>query len=154
VFVAASNTSWVVELSPPTVAATPSPLDGTTPTAVSASLTGLAPGTAYYYRAVASGPGGTVAAPAQSFTTLTVLTAGARLVRALYRDVLNRAADVAGVQWWVDRLQAGASRLDVATAIWDSPEHRGLEVDQLYTSFLHRAADPAGRAGWVQALAS
>ena len=51
----------VVELSPPTVAATPSPLSGTTAKAVSATLTGLTPGTTYYYRVVATGAGGTVA---------------------------------------------------------------------------------------------
>ena len=62
VFVADSSNNRVVELSPTTVAATPSPLTGSQATAVSASLTGLAPGTPYYFRAVASGPGGTVAA--------------------------------------------------------------------------------------------
>jgi hypothetical protein len=40
----------------------------------------------------------------------------------------------------------------VAEGIWDSPEHRGLEVDQFYATYLHRAADPAERAGWVNAL--
>jgi hypothetical protein len=70
VFVADSGNNRVVELSLPTVAATPSPLTGSRATAVSAALTGLAPGTTYYYRAVASGPGGTVPdSSAQSFTT-------------------------------------------------------------------------------------
>ena len=58
------------EVSPPTVAATPSPLTGTTGTAVSAPLTGLAPGTTYYDRVVATGAGGTVAdSTVRSFTT-------------------------------------------------------------------------------------
>ncbi len=48
VFVADSYNNRVVELSPPTVAATPSPLSGSTATAVTASLTGLTPGTTYY----------------------------------------------------------------------------------------------------------
>jgi NHL repeat len=70
VFVADSSNDRVVELSPPAVAATPSPLSGSDPTAVSATLTGLPPGTTYYYRVVASGPGGTAAdSSAQSFTT-------------------------------------------------------------------------------------
>jgi hypothetical protein len=61
------------------VAATPAPLTGSQGTAVSASLTGLSPGTPYYYRAVASGPGGTVAdSSVQSFTTA-VATAFANL---------------------------------------------------------------------------
>ena len=61
VFVADTGNNRVVELSPPTVAATPSPLTGSTATAVSATLTGLTPGTTYYDRAVASSAGGTVA---------------------------------------------------------------------------------------------
>src|SRR5262249_13175643 len=51
------------------VAATPSPLSGTQPTPVSAAVTGLTPGTLYYFRVVASGPGGTVAAPLRAFVT-------------------------------------------------------------------------------------
>jgi hypothetical protein len=68
VFVDSGNR--VVELSPPTVAATPPTLTGSQDTAVSANLTGLSPDTVYYYRAVATGPGGTVAAPAQSFLSV------------------------------------------------------------------------------------
>ena len=60
----------------------------------------------------------------------------------------------ANLKSWVDCLQAGASRLHVATAIRGSPEHRGLEGDQLYTAFLRRAADPAGRAAWANLLAA
>jgi hypothetical protein len=72
VFVADYGNNRVVELSPPTVAARPSPLNGTTATAVSAALTGLSPGTTYYYRAVAASAAGTVADgrnPPQSFQT-------------------------------------------------------------------------------------
>src|SRR5262249_47628256 len=69
-FVADTGNNRVVELSPPTVAATPSPLTGSQAMAVSATLTGLAPGTLYYYRAVAAGPGGTVAATARSLLTV------------------------------------------------------------------------------------
>jgi hypothetical protein len=70
VFVADLKNSRVVELSPPTIAATPSPLTGTAATAVSATLTGLTPGTTYYDRVVATNAGGTVAdSTVQSFTT-------------------------------------------------------------------------------------
>ncbi len=75
VFVADSNNSRIVEVSPPTVAATPSPLSGTTATAVSATLTGLTSSTTYYDRGVATNAGGMVAASAGSFTTLTPPTA-------------------------------------------------------------------------------
>src|SRR5262249_27841617 len=58
--------------SPPHGPPPPAPPAGATATAISAGLTGLAPGTTYYYRAVATGPGGAVAdSPPQSFTTQT-----------------------------------------------------------------------------------
>ena len=70
VFVADFGNSRIVEVSPPTVAATPSPLSGTTAKAVSATLTGLTPGTTYYDRVVATSAGGTVADTSTgSFTT-------------------------------------------------------------------------------------
>ena len=70
VFVADLENSRVVELSTTTIDATPSPLTGTTATAVSATLTGLTPGTTYYDRVVATSAGGTVAdSSVQSFTT-------------------------------------------------------------------------------------
>ena len=79
VFVADTFNSRVVELSPAAVAAAPSSATGSTGTAVSGTLTGLAAHTTYYYRAIASGPGGTVAGPTQSFTTATppTVTTGA-----------------------------------------------------------------------------
>jgi len=44
------------------------------------------------------------------------------------------------------------SRAQDAQAFWQSPEHRGRQVDQYYRRFLRRHADPAGRAGWVNAF--
>jgi hypothetical protein len=80
IFVADNGNNRVVELSPPTVAATPAPLTGSQATAVSASLTGLSPGTTYYYRVVASSPAGIVAdSSVQSFTTQQVATSFANL---------------------------------------------------------------------------
>jgi sugar lactone lactonase YvrE len=70
VFVDDNRNNRVVELSPPAVAATPSPLNGYQVTAISANLTRLAPDTVYYYRAVATGHGGTVAAQALSLLTV------------------------------------------------------------------------------------
>ncbi|HLN29373.1 MAG TPA: DUF4214 domain-containing protein [Gemmataceae bacterium] len=73
-------------------------------------------------------------------------------VSTLYQTLLDRAPDPAGYADFVTLLLAGASRQQVATMIWDSPEHRGIEVDQFYMTFLGRAADPAGRAFWVSAF--
>jgi hypothetical protein len=73
-------------------------------------------------------------------------------VNALFRDVLDRDPDAQGMTSWVAFLKAGGTRQQVAAGFWDSPEHRGLEVDQFYATYLHRAADPAGRASWVDHL--
>jgi hypothetical protein len=73
VFVADYGNNRVVELSPPMAAASPASLTGTTTQPVTATLAGLAPGTTYYYRAVAANAVGTVAdtqQPTRSFTTL------------------------------------------------------------------------------------
>ena len=54
-----------------TLAATPSPVTGSTATAVSALLTGLAPHTTFYFRTRATSSGGIVAGNTLSFTTPT-----------------------------------------------------------------------------------
>ena len=51
------------------IAAVPSPISGSGPTTVSAALTGLAPGTTYHYRVVASNTGGTNSGADMSFIT-------------------------------------------------------------------------------------
>jgi hypothetical protein len=73
-------------------------------------------------------------------------------VRALYRDLLDRAADPSGLLSWVTIIESGGSRAAVTAGIWNSPEHRGIEVDGFYHTYLHRAADPAGRLEWIDAM--
>jgi streptogramin lyase len=73
-------------------------------------------------------------------------------VAALYRDVLGRAPEAGGVTLWVQALQGGATQAQVVQAVWESAEHRGLEVDQFYATYLHRAADALGRTFWIDQL--
>jgi hypothetical protein len=79
-------------------------------------------------------------------------TAQAAFVDSVYMNLLNRSADPAGLANWVLMLQEGVTRTQVVQAIWQSAEHRGLEVDQDYMTLLHRPADPTGRATWVGAF--
>jgi hypothetical protein len=73
-------------------------------------------------------------------------------VTALYRTVLGRGPEPAGLQTWLHLLNSGVGLFQVVQGIWESPEHRGLQVDALYATYLHRSADPAGRAAWVKTL--
>jgi hypothetical protein len=73
-------------------------------------------------------------------------------VRALYRTLLGRRPETAGLLDWAQQLQGGTARQQVAQRIWESAEHRSREVDQFYTTYLHRPADASGRTLWVNAL--
>jgi hypothetical protein len=70
-------------------------------------------------------------------------------VTALYQDVLNRAPDSGGQAYYQNLLATGTTPLAVATMFWNSPEHRGIEVDSYYQTFLKRAPDSAGRQLWI-----
>jgi autotransporter-associated beta strand protein len=73
-------------------------------------------------------------------------------VAQLYRDLLHRVVDPAGLVQWTAGLSAGASRQEVALALVNSPEYRANQVDALYRSLLGRAADPIGLSGFVAFL--
>jgi hypothetical protein len=73
-------------------------------------------------------------------------------VAGLYGSMLFRAPDDAGLARWSNLIRQGTPRDQVARRIWESAEHRGLEVDRYYAVYLQRAADSAGRAAWVRAF--
>jgi hypothetical protein len=71
-------------------------------------------------------------------------------VDALYQQLLQRAPDPGGRAGWVDRLDRGMSRTDVAVAFYGSIESRRQRVERLYLDVLGRAPDRAGRDFWVE----
>ncbi len=79
-------------------------------------------------------------------------------VRRLYRNVLGRNAEAAGLGFWGSQLRAANgstnARTAVVTGIWESLEHRGLQVNHFYATFFGRSADPEGRAYWSGQLQS
>jgi uncharacterized delta-60 repeat protein len=93
-------------------------------------------------------PGG----PAIVFAGPPVENPHVQFVKALYRALLGRDPEPRGLAFWVGLLAEGESRAQVVQGIWESIEHRGLQVDGFYATYLHRAADADGRAFWVQAL--
>ena len=42
------------------------------------------------------------------------------------------------------------TRAELAEPVWESAEHRGLQVDRYYEVILNRPADPDGRLNWVK----
>lgn len=74
-------------------------------------------------------------------------------VEALYRSILHRNGSPDEFAGWVNLLAANpGARPVVVQAFWNSPEHRGLEVDTFYSAILQRSADDSGRAFWAGQL--
>jgi hypothetical protein len=72
-------------------------------------------------------------------------------VEQVYRDLLDREAEPAGLAFWVQ--VAGTSGLPaVVNGIEHSTEFHSAEVQFLYEKLLRRAADPFGVASWTSFL--
>lgn len=65
------------------------------------------------------------------------------LVEQLYRDVLGRAPDAAGRDYWLARLEAGGTRSAVTLALVRTAEQRRRAVERLFYELTARAATPA-----------
>jgi hypothetical protein len=79
-------------------------------------------------------------------------TPAAGFVTSLYELVLGREPTSREIAHGTEQLASGLSRLRLAREVWNSPEHRGMEVARLYRAYLHRAPDPAGQAFWGRML--
>ncbi|MEM9145184.1 MAG: nidogen-like domain-containing protein [Pseudomonadota bacterium] len=94
-------------------------------------------------------------------------TPGAEAVALLYEAGLDRDGniDLAGLNFWIDRREAGASQEEIAQAFLESFEFTqsfgaidSLSdeelVDALFENVLDRAPDEGGRAFWIATLAA
>jgi hypothetical protein len=73
-------------------------------------------------------------------------------VAALYEDVLGRGPSDAEMAQWVSRLDKGDSRIRLAQAVWNSTEHRRLQVEAWSTRFLGHLPGTRQEAQWVNLL--
>ena len=78
-------------------------------------------------------------------------------VQQLYRNVLGRDADPAGLADWVGRLNAGASRGTVLVGFSESPEFRAeianqVEILRLYYLLLKRMPNTTELQSWIASL--
>lgn len=71
---------------------------------------------------------------------------------ALYRDVLGREIDAAGLAAFSGPMARGVSRAQVARLVLASAEAQTALVASLYARYLRRPADAAGLASWVSLL--
>ncbi len=77
----------------------------------------------------------------------------AEYVRRLYRALLHREADQAGLAHWVGLLDSGqAVPGDIASGFYQSVESRNDRVTRLYQAVLGRAPDVEGRDFWAGRL--
>lgn len=70
-------------------------------------------------------------------------------IEALYLDVLGRASDPTGRQYWLDLADAGTPRPLIVAGLYLSDEALERRVDAYYQETLARAASPAERSEGV-----
>jgi hypothetical protein len=80
----------------------------------------------------------------------------------LYQAALGRLPDQAGLNFWIEKLEAGESLPTLARGFLDSDEFNarfgGLSdgdfVERMYLNVLGRGSDAVGQAGWINYLQS
>jgi hypothetical protein len=80
-----------------------------------------------------------------------------QFVTQLYRNILNRAPETAGLDYWTNQLNSGVSRGEVMLGFSESAEFQSstgtaVLVIMTYEGLLRRAAEPEGFADWLRYL--
>lgn len=76
------------------------------------------------------------------------------VITQMYIDVLGRAPDPSGLQFWLDRLNDGARTQDIGAQFYSSPEYveaagsTDAWLGQLYRALLEREPDASGIQYW------
>ena len=73
-------------------------------------------------------------------------------VQSLYRQILGREPDAAGLDGWADAADRGAPLTQIARGLFQAPETRAKRVTGLYRSLLGRRPEPEGLAYWTDVL--
>ena len=74
-------------------------------------------------------------------------------IDAVYLQLLGRAADSSGEDYWSAKLAAGDPRSHVAAGFTTSPEREEARINDDFMHYLHRAADPDGLNYWLKQFA-
>jgi hypothetical protein len=86
---------------------------------------------------------------ASSVATVNITSYEATIVTKLYNQVLGRAPDTQGLEYWTNQIQHGQSYGVIAKGIFDSDEHIDPIIEKYYQQFLLRAPDAQGLAYWA-----
>ena len=81
-----------------------------------------------------------------------VFTSSKFFAMQLYRDILYREGETAGVAYWQNRIDTGLSRAETAVAFLDSPEFQAGTgaIARLYFGTLQRLPDAPGMSFWME----
>ncbi len=90
--------------------------------------------------------------PGTSNPPVVTVNPNANFVRALYRELLGRDPDSAGLAYWTQQIGGGLSRTQVAKSLSNSPEYRGRQVDVSFNDLLGRGPTTAERSYWLALL--
>jgi|GEM_PF-2265640 len=73
-------------------------------------------------------------------------------VRNVYQDILQRDGETAGLTNWLNQIVAGTPNSQIVSDLWNTFEHRAIQVDGYYQQFLNRAPDAGGRDFWINRM--
>ena len=72
--------------------------------------------------------------------TAAVAQATDNYLDSFYQNMLSHEPDAQGLAYWSAQINNGVSAATVAAGIWNSPEHRGYEVNLMFNQLLGRNA--------------
>lgn len=93
-------------------------------------------------------PGSVSASPAHSHSD------DESYVTALYTDYLGRGAGPSEIEYWADKLSAGAPVTVVSDGFVTSDEYRMIRITEAYAYVLGRGVDAPGALNWLNAMRS
>jgi hypothetical protein len=73
-------------------------------------------------------------------------------VESLFEGLLQRPADISGMNYWTTAMNEGAPPQLVVLAFEQTPEFSSRQVDQFYSTILNRSAGSSERAYWTSYL--
>jgi RHS repeat-associated protein len=109
----------------------------------------------YSFYTVATDQAGNVEskpAAAQATTQAQLSSPNKLYIDAVYMDLLGRAPDIVGLNYWSGQLDQGGARGTLINLIDHSAEYFGTIIKPAYQQFLGRGPDSGGLAFWIDRM--